>query len=63
MIIPKHLTLFFLISKSAFDKVSPGDLIDKIRSQGIVGNVDNWLEKWLKDRQQLDVISAGASAV
>ena len=36
-------------------------LLEKIKAHGITGNIFNWLENWLKGRQQHVVLSGNVS--
>ena len=46
----------YLDFQKAFDKVPHKRLMLKIKSFGIVGQIYDWIEDWLKDRQQRVVI-------
>ena len=40
----------------AFDKVSHGRLLHKVKSHGIQGEVAKWIQNWLDDRSQRVVV-------
>ena len=44
--------VLYLDFEKAFDKVSHGKLLEKLRRAGIVGKARNWLEDWLSGRKQ-----------
>src|SRR6266516_3209982 len=44
--------IIYLDFQKAFDKVSHGILMNKVRKAGIVGKLADWLENWLKGRTQ-----------
>ena len=44
--------VMYLDFQKAFDKVPHRRLMLKIKSLGIARNVYNWIEDWLKDREQ-----------
>ena len=48
--------VIYLDFQKAFDKVPHRRLMLKINSLGIVGDVYNWIENWLKDREQRVVL-------
>ena len=50
---PVDVSYFF---QKAFDKVPHRRLMLKIKSLGIAGSVCNWIEDWLKDREQRVVL-------
>ena len=53
--------LFYLDFSRAFDKVPHQRLLQRVRSHGITGKIANWIEDWLKDRQQRVVLNGKAS--
>ncbi len=53
--------IYFDFAK-AFDKVSHGKLIIKLRKYGISGNILNWVHGWLSDRYQRVVINGSTSS-
>ena len=50
-----------LAFKKAFDKVLHKRLMLKIKSFGIIDNIYNWIEDWLKDRVQRVVLLGNCS--
>ena len=50
------IDVIFLDFQKAFDKVPHRRLMLKIKSFGIIGGVFNWVEDWLKDREQRVVL-------
>ena len=42
----------------AFHKVPYGRLLRKVKSQGIQGEVSNWIQNWLLDRSQRVVVES-----
>ena len=52
----KPIDIIYLDFQKAFDKVPHKRLMLKIKSFGIVGQIYDWIEDWLKDRQQRVVI-------
>ena len=52
----KPVDVIFLDFQKAFDKVPHRWLILKIKSFGIIDEVFNWIEDWLKDREQTVVL-------
>ena len=52
----KPIDVIYLDFQKAFDKVPHKRLMLKIKSFGIVGQIYDWIEDWLKDRQQRVVI-------
>jgi hypothetical protein len=52
----KPIDVIYLDFQKAFDKVPHKRLMLKIKSFGIVDRIYNWIEDWLKDRQQRVVI-------
>jgi len=54
--------VIYLDFQKAFDKVPHKRLMLKIKSLGIAGNVYNWIEDWLKDREQRVVLLGCKSA-
>ena len=55
------IDLFYLDFSRAFDKVPHQRLLQKVRSHGITGKIADWIEDWLKDRQQRVVLNGKAS--
>lgn len=53
--------IYFDFAK-AFDKVSHGKLICKLRKYGISGSILNWVKSWLDDRCQRVVINGDTSS-
>jgi len=51
----------YLDFKKAFDKVPHYRLLMKVRSHGIGGHIANWIENWLKDREQRVVLNGESS--
>jgi hypothetical protein len=49
--------VIYLDFQKAFDKVPHNRLIKKVKAHGITGNVADWIEAWLKDRQQRVVLN------
>ena len=48
--------VIYLDFQKAFDKVPHKRLMMKIKSLGIAENVYNWIEDWLRDREQRVVL-------
>ena len=55
------IDVVYLDFQKAFDKVPHIRLMLKIKSLGIIGNICNWLEDWLKDRVQRVVLLGSSS--
>ena len=55
--------MVFLDVSKAFDKVWHEGLIFKIQQLGIVGNLSNWLENYISERYQKNVVSGVTSYV
>ena len=53
--------IYFDFAK-AFDKVSHGKLIFKLKKYGVSGNILNWVKSWLDDRYQRVVINGKKSS-
>ena len=53
--------IVYLDFQKAFDKVPHKRLSCKLASHGIVGNIRNWIEKWLCGREQRVVINGAES--
>ena len=53
--------ILYLDFRKAFDKVPHRRLMAKVRALGIRGDVANWIEKWLSDRQQRVVVDGQSS--
>ena len=53
--------MFYLDFSRAFDKVPHQRLLRKVRSHGITGKLADWINDWLKDRQQRVVLNGKAS--
>merc|ERR1712015_380546 len=48
--------IYYDFSK-AFDKVSIGKLLIKLKAYGVSGLIFNWVKSWLTDRQQRTVLN------
>lgn len=46
------MDVIYLDFSKAFDKVSHKMLVEKLKLYGIIGQVNEWIEDWLKDRMQ-----------
>ena len=55
------MDVIFLDFQKAFDKVPHGRLLLKVKAMGIESLVANWIESWLSDRKQRDVINGKCS--
>ena len=55
------IDVVYLDFQKAFDKVPHKRLMLKIKSLGIIGNIYNWIEDWLKDRVQRVVLLGSSS--
>ena len=55
--------VIYLDFQKAFDKVPHARLLEKIKAHGITGNILNWLENWLKGKQQHVVLNGNVSTV
>jgi len=53
------LDVIFLDFQKAFDKVPR--LMMKVRALGIIGRIYDWIDDWLKDREQRVVLSGSNS--
>ena len=53
--------IVFLDFSKAFDKVPHVRLMSKVRAHGIVGNIANWIEEWLRNRKQRVVLNGRES--
>lgn len=53
----KAVDIIYLDFKKAFDKVPHRRLLNKISAHGIKGQVLNWIQAWLSDRQQRVVLN------
>jgi hypothetical protein len=53
--------VIYLDFQKAFDKVPHYRLIKKVKAHGITGKVADWIEAWLKDRQQRVVLNGRQS--
>ena len=49
--------LFTLDFSKAFDKVDHSIVLTKFKKLGITGKIYNWIESFLKDRQQTVVVN------
>ena len=47
----KPADIFYLDFAKAFDEVPKARLLQKLRTQGISGNILNWIENWLTDER------------
>ena len=56
-----YVNIVFLDFSKAFDKVPHVRLMSKVRAHGIVGNIANWIEEWLKNRKQRVVLNGRES--
>ena len=54
--------VFYLDFAKAFDKVPHVRLMSKVRAHGITGQVANWIEEWLRNRQQRVVLNGCMSS-
>ena len=57
----KLVDIIYLHFQKAFDKVSHAKLMRKIRKLGISGSLGDWIENWLKDREQRVIINGNCS--
>ena len=57
------MDVIYLDFQKAFDKVPHARLLEKIKAHGITGNILNWLENWLKGKQQHVVLNGNVSTV
>ena len=57
----KSLDIIYLDFQKAFDKVPHDKLMIKVRALGISGNIGNWIESWLQNREQRVVINGHSS--
>ena len=55
------IDVVYLDCRKAFDTVPHTHLIAKVEAAGIVGDVKNWIQSFLKDREQRVVIKSGQS--
>ena len=55
------IDVIYLDFQKAFDKVPHRRLMLKINAMGIIGDVSNWIENWLKDRYQRVVLLGNCS--
>jgi endonuclease/exonuclease/phosphatase family metal-dependent hydrolase len=55
------IDVVYLDFQKAFDKVPHKRLMSKIKALGIIGNIYNWIEDWLKDRVQRVVLLGNSS--
>jgi hypothetical protein len=55
------IDVIYLDFQKAFDKVPHKRLMLKIEALGIIGEVYNWIEDWLKDREQRVVLLGSSS--
>jgi len=53
--------VIYLDFQQAFDKVPHKRLMMKINAMGITGDVFNWIEDWLNDREQRVVLLGAQS--
>ena len=53
--------IVFLDFSKAFDKVPHIRLMSKVRAHGIVGDIANWIEEWLRNRKQRVVLNGRES--
>jgi len=53
--------IIYLDFQKAFDKVPYCNLMKKIRSLGIRGKLGDWIENWLRFRQQRVVVNGSYS--
>ena len=57
----KLVDIIYLDFQKAFDKVPHVKLMKKIRKLGISGSLGDWIENWLKDREQRVIINGNCS--
>ncbi len=50
--ISRYLDILYLDFQWAFDKVPHNKLVFKVKQLGIAGNVHNWIENWLSNKNQ-----------
>jgi ribonuclease P/MRP protein subunit RPP40 len=55
------IDVLFLDFSKAFDKVPHVRLISKVKAHGVLGDIANWIEEWLKDRKQRVVLNGKES--
>ena len=53
----KAVDIVYLDFQKAFDKVPHRRLLGKLKSYGIDGKLLKWLEDWLSERKQRDVLN------
>ncbi len=49
---PDLYGIVYLDFQKAFNKVPHNTLMFRVKQLGIAGNVDNWIENWLRYRKQ-----------
>ena len=57
----RAIDILYLDFQKAFDKVPHDKLMIKVRALGIVGEIADWIEDWLRNRKQRVVINGEAS--
>ena len=57
----RAVDILYLDFKKAFDKVPHKRLMNKVRSLGIIDEVGDWIEDWLRNRKQRVVINGASS--
>ena len=57
----KALDIVYLDFQKAFDKVPHDKLMHKVKALGIRNSIGNWIENWLRNREQRVVINGSAS--
>ena len=57
----RSVDVIYLDFQKAFDKVPHKRLIDKLKSHGICGSIQNWINDWLTSRKQRVVINGTSS--
>ena len=55
------IDVVYLDFAKAFDKVPHQRLLAKLKAAGIDGCIVNWIEAWLKDRQQRVILNGKSS--
>lgn len=57
----RAIDIIYLDFQKAFDKVPHKKLLTKVRALGVNGNLEKWIENWLRNRKQRVVINGETS--